>query len=592
MLIKSKKNFITIFSGFLLSITLFCPQVEASAFTGITDILKTDSNYEIYTDIVNHGALTLNELGQFRPKEPINKAAFFKASMTYLGYIPKEGINTFTGYSDVPENSWFAPYIRKALEIRAITNVLNEEFHPEYNLTRQEALVLVLRIYGIPTPLSTPESTDLFSDIRENHPIAPVYAAAKSHGIFIENNREDFRPNMILTRGDAAILLFKAKRASAEYSDTQTGYGTITVVSPSLTLTEQDLLENEKFGILVDTWSKIHTSFLYKNNVNNNELIYGAIGGMVESLDDPYSTFHSPDQEGASYVYIPENYEGIGAVIEKINNEYVVVTTINNSPAYRSGLKSHDVIVEIDGKLLTNKTYEEVLGLIKGKSGTLVKMKVRRDTSLLTFEIIREKITVDSIQSKIVGNDINLIRIDQFTESSADEFKNIINQISANSSSRKIIIDVRNNPGGYLSSTKAILEYFLESGRIEFITQDKDGKQIKYFAQNQATLQDWKTVVLINEGSASAAEIFAGALQDYNLAEIIGTKSFGKGSVQEITNYNDNSSLKLTIAKWLTSLGRDIDHIGLLPDQIVTISDSQRQAGQDPQLEAAIKHLN
>lgn len=571
---------------------LFLPQVEASAHTGITDVLKTNSNHEIYTDLVNNGAFTLNEFGQFRPEEAINKAAFFKASMTYLGFIPKEGVNNFTGYADVPEDSWFAPYIRKALEIRAITNVLDEELHPEYNLTRQEALVLVMRIYGIPTPLSSPESTALFSDIRENHPIAPVYAAAKSHGIFVENDREDFRPNMILTRGDAAILLYKAKRASAGYSDTQTGYGTITVVTPMLSLSEQDLLENEKFGIMMDTWSKIHSSYLYKNKINNNDLIYGAIGGMVESLEDPYSTFHSPDQEGASYVYIPENYEGIGAVIEKINNEYVVITTINNSPAYRSGLKSHDVIVEIDGKLLTNKTYEEVLGLIKGKSGTLVKLKVRRDTSLLTFEIIREKITVDSIQSKIVGNDINLIRIDQFTESSGDEFKKIIDEIIANKGSNKIIIDVRNNPGGYLSSTKSILEYFLESGQIEFITQDKDGKQIKYFAQDSAKLKDWKTVILINEGSASASEIFAGALQDYKLAEIIGTKSFGKGSVQEITNYNDNSSLKLTIAKWLTSLGRDIDHIGILPDQTVTISESDRQAGQDPQLDVAIKHLN
>ncbi len=592
---KLKKNIPL--SAFISIVFIFSFSFSNGAFANVTrinDVLSSNAEHGVYLDLVNHNAISLNESGNFRPTEPINKAAFFKASMAYLGFEPVQGANHFTGYSDVPENSWFSPYIRKALEIRALTNVLNEEFHPEETLTRQEALVLTMRIYGIPTPLSTPSNQELFIDIRVNHPISPVYAAAKAHGIYIESNREDFRPNLTLTRGDAAILLFKAKNATLSLQNSTEGHVTITVSPPvsteNLTFSEEKLLENEKFGLMVDTWGRIHDSFLYQERISDDYLIYGAINGMVNTLDDPYSTFHTPDQEGESYVYIPEGYEGIGAVIEEIEGQYIIVTTINNSPAYRSGLKSKDIIVELNGNGVLNYTYEQIITQIKGKAGTLLKMKIKRDNAILNFDIIREKITIEAIQRNIVGNNINYLRIDQFTESSGDEFTNHVNEIIDNGS-KKLIIDVRNNPGGYLSSTKVILEYFLKSGQVEFITEDNNGQQTKYYSEGEGQLKDWEIVVLVNEGSASASEIFAGALQDYDIAWTIGTTTFGKGSVQEITNYDDNSSLKLTIAKWLTSLGRNIDHTGLSPNQTVSITNAQRQAGQDPQLDAAINHL-
>lgn len=590
-----KTSFVTHLIGSFLIFTLAFPSLTvAIGMNDIKDVSAHDPQIGIYLDLINNGAITLNLQQQFRPEEPINKAAFLKASMVYLGYKPSPNANNFTGYNDVPEDSWFAPYVKKALEIRAINNVMNESFRPEQTLTRQEALLLAMRIYGIPSPLSTPTADDLFTDIRITHPLAPVYASAKTHGIYFEKGQENFWPNLTLTRSDAADLLFKTKFAAEILAGKSQEHGTVTIspvfVNTSLSDQEKDLLENEKFGLLLDTWNKIHQDFIYQDRISNNTLIYGAITGMVNSLDDPYSIFNTPNSDGNSYVYIPENYEGIGAVIEQIDGQYIIMSTINNSPAYRAGLKSKDVITEIEGKNVSNLTYEQVTALIKGKAGTIIKLKIKRDSVQLNFEIVREKITVEAIIRKLVGNNINYMRIDQFTESSYTEFNTHLEDIYA-SNSKKLIIDLRNNPGGYLSSTQDILGHFLTSGQVEFVTVNKDQRQTKYLSNGDAKLKDYRTVVLVNEGSASASEIFAGALQDYKLAQIIGVTTFGKGSVQEITSYHDNSSLKLTIAKWLTPLLRDVNHIGIVPDQIVKITDLQKQTGQDPQLEAAIKYL-
>ncbi len=587
------------FSAFTVSLAIFLnfsltPALQALSITDIKDVSPKDPRVGMFIDLIENGAFSLDRRGDFRPAEAISRAAFLKASLSYLGFKPVKTLNSFTGYSDVPENSWFAPYVKKALEIRALTNNLNDRFYPEQSLTRQEGLLLIMRIYGLPIPLTAPDSSELYSDIRPNHPLASVYAAAKSHYLYFEKDQEAFRPNLLLTRGDAADLLFKAKIASQLLTPNDHPYGsvTISVSSPSpVDDSQTDLLENEKFGILLDTWSKINTQFVYTEKVSQDKLVYGAIGGMVDSLDDAYSTFNSPDADGSSYIYIPEDYEGIGAVIEQTDGNFIILTTLNNSPAYRAGLKSKDIIQEIDGKSLTGLTYEQVTSLIKGRAGTTVKLKIKRDSTLLNFEIVREKITIEALQWKTVGNNINYLRIDQFTESSGQEFADYLVEMQK-AGSKKLIVDLRNNPGGYLTSTQDILGHFLTDGQVEFYTVDRNNNRTQYLSNGLGELKDYQVVVLVNEGSASASEIFAGALQDYQLAHLIGNTTFGKGSVQEITNYSDNSSLKLTIAKWLTPKLRDINHVGLVPDQSVTISDQQKQLGLDPQLTAAIQYLN
>jgi len=573
-----------IFGLFLAS---FSSQYALATDLKINDIDSKDPNIGIYRDVINYKALTLDSQSNFRPNLPINKAAFLKAALAYAGFVPVKSLNLGTGFADVPEESWFAPYVKKALNIRAIeTPQPNGKFFPDENISRQEALLLTMRIYGIPTPIAEPTSKELFKDIRPTHPLANVYMSAYLNAIYFEDDQQDFKPNKIITRADAADLLFKAKMAL--------GKGTITVDNSSglsfLSDTDTTLLQNEKFSIMLDAWSKINSQYAYADKVNQDNLVYGAISGMVGNLNDPYSNFKSPSADGQAYIYIPENYEGIGAVIDQKNDNYIIQTTINNSPADRAGLKSNDIILTIEGKEIKNLVPDQVTALIKGKAGTTLKIQIKRLEQTLNFEIVREKISIESIHKDILSNNINYLRIDQFTENSNQEFEKYLTDIEA-SDSKKLIIDLRNNPGGYLTATQSILGHFLNKDQVEFYTQDKDKVLTAYKSEGSGDLKNFKTVILINEGSASASEIMAGALQDTKLAYLIGTVSFGKGSVQEITNYNDNSSLKLTIAQWLTPNKRNINHIGITPDQVVKITDLQKQNGLDPQLDAATTYL-
>lgn len=580
--------------GLYLSFGVFNSAL-ASNSVNIKDVDSSDPKLGIYLDLLNDQSLTLDNLGNLRPNLPINKAAFIKAALTYTGFKPTTGFNFFTGYSDVPEESWFAPYVKKALDSQIITNQLNDKFFPDKTLTRQDALLLVMDIYGLPTPLTAPKVEDLYSDIRLNHPLASIYAAAKTYKIYFEDTQKEFFPSKILTRGDAADLLFKAKLAAFILKSNNPDFDSVQPILPNFYLNQDiqdgnDFVSNDKFPILMDAWTKINNQYANSQQVNRDQLVYHAIKGMVDSLNDPYSTFKTPDNNGNSFIYIPENYEGIGAVIDFIDGNYIVETTITNSPAYRAGLQPKDIVLKIAGQAVKTLNPEQITNLIKGKAGSVLALQIKRGAQIIDFKIPREKITVESIQTKDLGNGINYIRIDQFTESSAAEFAEVIKTIQAGNS-KKLIIDLRNNPGGYLTSAQGILNHFLDQEKIDFITNDKFSNNNTYYSSGPGELQGARTVVLINEGSASASEIFAGALQDYQLAYIIGTTSFGKGSVQEITNYDDNSSLKLTIAHWLTPNKRDINHLGIVPDQIVTISDLQKENGQDPQLDAAVNYL-
>lgn len=586
------KNSLSKLSFALFASFTICQPVLALDFNDIKDVSPRDSRIGIYRELIEQNVLTLDLKGNFRPDQEINKAAFLKAAFSYIGYKPGKSFNYFTGYKDVPEESWFAPYVKKALEIRAIQNKLGDSFFPEQALSRQDALLLTMSIYGIPTPLTSPTAELLFKDIRTTHPLASTYSAAKANGLYFENSQENFLPNKLLTRGDAADLLFKAKLAALKGA---AAGGTVQIdhsdYSEGISQTDRELLENEKFAILLDAWDKINNQYVYSEKVDQNELVYGAISGMVDSLDDPYSTFKSPTLMGDSYIYIPQDYEGIGAVIELINDQYTVQTTLSNSPADRAGLQTGDIIEEIDGTPLKGISFEKVMSMIKGKSGTIIKLKVKRANNFLNFSITREKITIEVIQTKVLSGNINYIRLDQFTENSALEFETAIENVRK-SGSKKLILDLRNNPGGYLTSTQKILGYFLEKDQVEFYTVDRNEAKFPAFSEGTGELKNYKIVVLINEGSASASEIMAGALQDLDLAYLIGTTTYGKGSVQEISNYMDNSSLKLTIAKWYTPKMRNITASGISPDLEIKISESQKQSGQDPQLEAAINYLN
>jgi carboxyl-terminal processing protease len=261
------------------------------------------------------------------------------------------------------------------------------------------------------------------------------------------------------------------------------------------------------------------------------------------------------------------------------------------TPAERAGLRSGDLILKIDDKDATGMTTDEAVNLIRGQGGTTVTLNIFREGWSIAkdIEIVRDTIIVPTMEWKIINDDVAYINIIEFGETLPADFKTAAMQI-LQSPAKKIVLDLRGNPGGYLEASQNIAGWFLESGQTVTIEDFGQGKtQQVYKAKGNASLASFPVVVLIDQGSASASEILAGALRDNKNVKLIGTKSFGKGSVQEFTSLRGGSFLKITIAKWLTPKGTSISEVGLSPDIKVEITEQDIEAEKDPQLDKALE---
>ncbi len=554
----------------------------------INDLSTSNAQYQFIEEAINKKAFTLDEKNNFRPQEPVNRAAFLKAAFTYADYTPPKTLNNFTGYSDVPENSWFAPFVKKALEIRIYQNTgNNSKFEPDAIINRQEALFSGLTIFGIPAPLSNPKQIDLYNDIRPNRPYSSLFLAAKLAGIYFNASPNQFFPAKPLTRADAAELLYRLKQANRS-TPSSTDENIPTIELDNTDEHTETLLTNPKFGIMLSAWSKIHDSYLFQEEIDEEQLVYGAIEGMVRKLGDSYSNFHQPNNDGEEFIYVPVDYEGIGAIINQEGDQFLIQTTITGSPASLAGIKSGDQIISIDGLEIKGKTVEEVSKLLKGKAGSTVKLRLLRNSQILNFTLIRQKINLDSVSGRILENQIIYLQITEFSENSTQEFADTLEKLEYQKY-QKMIIDLRNDPGGYLTTTQEILNRFLPENKVIFYTSDSKNRLKPYYSQGPGDLAKYDIVVLINEGSASAAEIMAGALQEHDVAYLVGTTTYGKGTIQQIDTFEDNSTLKLTIAKWLTPKKNSLNKTGLAPD--LEVKNSDQPSIQDAQLQAAINYL-
>jgi len=330
----------------------------------------------------------------------------------------------------------------------------------------------------------------------------------------------------------------------------------------------------------------------YDGKLDEQKLLTGMKKGMVEAAGDPYTAYFDVDGAKAFNEQLSGSFSGIGAELGKQGNDIVIISPIAGFPAEKAGLKSKDVLISIDGQDATGLSVDEAVKRIRGEKGTSVKLVVIRDGSQrLEFTIVRDTITIPSVQSKILDGNIGYIQISRFSEdtsglvdAAAKDFKS--------KNVKGIVLDMRNNPGGYLNAAVNVSSEWLKSGQI-ILQEKRDGVVTQsYAAQGTGQLFGTPTAVLINEGSASASEITAGALKDNKAATVIGTKSFGKGSVQEITNFSAGDFLKVTVARWYTPAGKNIDKEGIEPDIKVELTDVNIKAGVDTQLDAAKQQLN
>ena len=320
-------------------------------------------------------------------------------------------------------------------------------------------------------------------------------------------------------------------------------------------------------------------------------MVYGAIEGMVKSLKDPYTVFFKPVESKQFLDDVSGSFSGIGAEIGIRKDILTVISPLEDSPAQQAGLRAGDRILKIDDEVTAEMTVNQAVNLIRGPKDTVVKLTVSRpsDDEVKEISITRGDIKIPTIKWELKNDKIAYVQLFNFGQTAPGEFRNKILEVLRGSADR-IILDLRNNPGGYLEVSQDIAGWFMEPGSVVVIESFGNGTEDKeYRTSGNGVLKNIPLVVLINEGSASASEILAGALRDNRNIKLIGAKSFGKGSVQELSNLREGTSLKVTIAKWLTPSKKSIMNEGLEPDVKVELKKEDIENLKDPQLEKAIE---
>jgi len=343
--------------------------------------------------------------------------------------------------------------------------------------------------------------------------------------------------------------------------------------------------EEINFSLFWEAYYKLKEKFVDKSKIDPKQIVYGAISGMVKSLGDPYTIFLTPEETKRFVEDVKGTFEGIGVEIGIKKGQLQVIAPLEGTPAYKAGLKAGDKILKINNTPTIDLTLEQAVSMIRGPKGTKVKLTVYREEweKEKEIEIVRDVIEIPSLKWE-EKDGIIYLKIYHFTEKAASDFGKAAIQI-LNLSTKKMILDLRNNPGGYLEVAQEIAGWFIEKGNTVVIEEFGDGQRKEYKSEGPAYFADYKIVVLINEGTASGAEILAGALRDNLGILLIGEKSFGKGSVQQLERLREGS-LKVTVAKWLTPKGKLISDVGLDPDEVVKLEEDK-----DSQLERAIEIL-
>ena len=344
------------------------------------------------------------------------------------------------------------------------------------------------------------------------------------------------------------------------------------------------------FSLFWDVWDRLETRYIDKSKIDRQKLVEGAISGMVQAVGDPYTIFFPPQEAKDFQADIKGKFEGIGAEIGIRKGILTVIAPLRDSPAERAGIKAGDKILKIDETITADLSVEEAVRKIRGEKGTRIKLTILRDTENDTREItvIRDTIVVPNIRTDSKSGGIFVLQLAHFSESSPEDFRKAVGEF-IKSGDKKLVLDLRNDPGGYLNAAVDIVSWFIPAGEAVVSERHADGSEKIYRSNGYRLLEKTPTVVLVNQGSASASEILAGALRDQRGIKLVGEKTFGKGSVQELQELSKGASLKITIAKWFTPSGKSINENGLDPDVIVKAATSTETV--DPVLEKALELL-
>ncbi len=568
-----------------VALSLFLALVCAIPVSAYDDISSNDPDIEA----INYmEALGIFDGSTFDGDRILTKGQFIILMLDKTGFDP-DAVDNGPFFEDV--NFDLAPYVEYLRQFGIIRYVPGApEFRPDTEISFRKALELLMKFEGIPVPRLYDQ--DAFRskviNVGRDAFYAPNFARAVDLNLVKVKNKR-VSPFGTVTRRDFAHMIYNSDLFKQKLNDA--AGQTTSIVIPKVIVTNvttSDLEREEKFAILEDVFERVKEDFYANDDIDTDELIYGAIEGLIEELGDPYTTFSEPTDQQV-ITQLNNEIEGIGASVAKNDEGHlVIIAPLHNSPAEKAGLLPGDVIEKINGQSPIGLTLTEAVNKIKGKAGTTVNLSIRRNGALTDYSVVRAKINIESVELSMSG-DIAILAVRNFGSRTAADFTAAVEQLDSSLSG--VIVDLRSNPGGFLDASVSMAGHFVEKGKTVLKLDYTDRRPVSEVSGGPASLSGIPTIVLIDKGSASAAEILAAALRDSAGATLIGETSFGKGTVQEVISYKDNSSLKITIAHWLTPLGVDIDEVGLIPSIEIIASPADRVAGNDPALNRAIQEL-
>lgn len=355
------------------------------------------------------------------------------------------------------------------------------------------------------------------------------------------------------------------------------------------------IAEGTDFSPFWKAWNVLNDKYVsFKSTTTDQERVWGAIQGLANSLGDPYTNFFPPEEAKNFEASINGEFGGVGMEIGMRDRTLTVIAPLKGTPAFNAGIKAGDKILKIDGTPTTDMSVEKAVSLIRGPKGTKVDLSVYREGEKepLSFGIIRDTIVIPTIDTEKRPDGIFVIKLYSFSANSPDLFRGALQEF-VDSKRDKLILDLRNNPGGYLEAAVDMASWFLPAGKIVVKEESRKKGEEKIFRSTGYNIftDKLKFVILVNAGSASASEILAGALKEHGIAKLVGEKTFGKGSVQELVKITPETSLKVTIARWLTPNGVSISEGGLSPDFEIVIKKEDAEKGKDTQMEKAVEIL-
>ncbi|KKU75319.1 MAG: Carboxyl-terminal protease [Candidatus Nomurabacteria bacterium GW2011_GWB1_47_6] len=341
-------------------------------------------------------------------------------------------------------------------------------------------------------------------------------------------------------------------------------------------------------------WNEINEKYPGAAEVADQERVYGAIQGLVDSLDDPYSVYYDPEETKAFKEDIAGNFEGVGMEVGLKDKVLTVIAPLKDTPAYRAGIKAGDRVMKIGEEPTAGLSVEEAVKMIRGEKGTTVTLTIVHEGSREPEEIkiVRDTINIPTLDTELREDKIFVIRLYSFSANSTNLFRKALKEF-VDAKTDKLLLDLRSNPGGYLNAAIDMSSWFVEGGKVILTEDYGDNRSPEIYRSRGYDIfnEKLKFVILIDGGSASASEIVAGAMQDLGKAKLVGTQSFGKGSVQEVVNITPETLLKITVARWLTPNGVSISEKGLTPDYEVEVTREDVAAKRDPQMDKAVELL-